>query len=216
MNRLTLILLLLLATLSASAREYGDTAIYQGINLKLDILTPVLEVARSKGQLQSYEVALNCRLAQRYFPTLELGYAFGKTGIDDRIYDGQGGFARVGLDLNGLKKNPNSQNALLVGLRFGGAYQKYDLMNVSMNDNYWQHCLTRNFMGQTRFDCWGEVVGGCQVQIAGGFTMGWYLRLKILMTRKAKEEGVLPYYVPGFGFRDDTNWGLSYYLGWKF
>lgn len=216
MKRLFPILLSLVATLGLSAREYGDSAIYQGINLKLDIFTPVLEAARSKGTLQSYEMAVNCRLSQRYYPTLEMGYAFGKTGIKDCQYKGQGGFARVGLDINGLKKHPESLNALLVGIRFAGAYQQYDLTGVSMNDKYWQHELARDFIGQTRFDCWGEVVGGCQVQIASGFTMGWYLRLKILMTRRTKTEGVLPYYVPGFGYRDDTNWGINYYLGWKF
>lgn len=204
------------ATLVMAAREYNDSAIYQGINLKLDILTPIMEVARSKGSLQSYELALNCRLKQRFFPTLEMGYAFGETGTNTCQYTGHGGFARVGLDLNGLKKHPESPNALLVGVRFAGAYQNYNLIGVSMNDTYWQRTPTRDFLHQKQFDCWGEVVGGCQVQIAGGFTMGWYIRLKVLMTRNAKPDSVLPYYIPGFGYRDDTNWGLNYYWGGNF
>ncbi len=226
-NRLPLITVFLLAAVSLHAaavgdslqvrgtKIYSDSAIYQGINLKLDLFTPVLEAARSRGDLQSYEMALNVRLKQRFYPTLELGYAFGKTTIGECTYDGQGGFAKVGLDINGLKKHPESPNALLVGVRIATAYQGYDLKNVYMNDTFWD-TGRRDFTGLRRCDVWGEIVGGCQVLIVSGFTMGWYIRLKLLFTKTEAHNGPMPYYIPGFGFRDDTNWGISYYLGWKF
>ena len=214
MNRALLILSLCCLALCASAREYADTAIYQGLSLKLDIAMPILEVARSAGKIQSYEAAVNVRLAKRFYPTLEAGFALAERGADGGMHKGQGGFGRVGLDLAVIKKGV-PENNLLIGLRFGGAYQKYDLTNEKIYSNYWGE-QRLNFYDQKRFDCWGEFVAGCQVQVYKGFQMGWYVRMKLLITRKAKEGEVMPYYVPGLGFRKDFNWGLNYYLAYKF
>lgn len=196
-------------------RIYADTAIYQGMNLKLDLGTTLIELGTSRGQVQSYEIAMNWRLKQRYFPTLELGYARASAETASADHWGQGGFARVGLDFNGLKKHPENPNVLLVGLRLGTAVQQYDMTNVSMNSPYWGD-TRRDYMGLIGADCWGEVVAGCQVQVWEGLQMGWYIRLKVLFTRNAKEDSVLPMYIPGFGYRDDTNWGINYYIGYWF
>jgi hypothetical protein len=175
---------------------------------------PILEVARSAGKIQSYEAAINVRLAKRFYPTLEAGFALAERGADGGMHKGQGGFGRVGLDLAVIKKGV-PENNLLIGLRFGGAYQKYDLTNVKIYSNYWGE-QRLNFYNQHRFDCWGEFVAGCQVQVYKSFQMGWYVRMKLLITRNAKEGEVMPYYVPGLGFRKDFNWGLNYYLAYKF
>ncbi len=196
-------------------RIYADTAIYQGMSLKVDIGNTIIELATSKAKVQSYEIAMNWRIKQRLFPTFELGYTLADTQAEGGKHYGQGGFARVGLDLNGLKKHPENPNALLVGLRVGTALQKYDLTQVNLNSGYWGDVYA-DYIGMFQADCWGEVVAGCQVQVWEGFQMGWYLRFKVLFTRKAKDEKVLPYYIPGFGYRDDTNWGINYYLAWSF
>ena len=162
-------------------------AIYQGTQVKLDIASPALIAGISKGQIQHYEIGVNVRLKDRFYPTLEAGYAT------------PGGFIRVGTDINPLKKHPESPHALLVGVRIGTSVQK---------------------KGYT--DCWGEVVAGCQVEIAKvqqtAFYMGWMGRLKILFTRDtiSKNGITLPTYIPGFGNRDNTGWGINYYLGWRF
>ena len=214
MNKFLLILSLLAFALCASAREYADTAVYQGMSVKLDIAMPILELARFGGKIQSYEAAVNVRLAKRFYPTLEAGYALAERGADGGWHKGQGGFGRVGMDLAIVKKGA-TENNMLIGLRVGGAYQDYDLTNVKLYSDYWGE-KQLNFYDQQRFDCWGEFVAGCQVQVYKGFQMGWYLRMKLLFTRKAEGVGVVPYYVPGFGFRKDFNWGFNYYLAYKF
>jgi len=195
---------------------YNDSAIYQGVNLKLDLFNTIYYLAKYKTELQTYEIALNVRLKQRFYPTLELGYTTG--GIETRgtRWDGQGGWASVGLDFNGLKKGLETQNALLVGVRVGTALQQYDLSNVKVEDYYWKTRQYTDFTKQFHTDCWGEVVAGCQVQVYGGLMMGWYLRLKLLFTRKVDSTEPYPYFIPGFGYRDYTQWGISYYIGWKF
>ena len=223
-SRLLLILSLLLlvsrvsATTDANApvqpKVYADTAIYQGMSIKLDIAMPILELARSAGKVQDYEMALNVRLAKRFYPTLELGYAIADVTADGGHYSGQGGFMRLGMDLSALKKGVGD-NCLMVGLRFGGAYQGFQITDIPVYGDYWQMPNT-NYYNQHKFDCWGEIVAGCQVQIWKGFQMGWYIRMKLLFTRTDKQGDALPAYLPGFGYRNDTNWGINYFLGYKF
>ncbi len=196
-------------------RIYGDSALYQGMSLKVDIGNTLLELGLSKTKIQSYEMAMNWRIKQRFFPTLELGYARGEGATDGADYTGQGGFARMGLDFNGLKKHPESPNALLVGVRIGTAVQQYDLTGVTLNSTYWGE-QKADYLKQIGADCWGEVVAGCQVQVWEGLQMGWYVRFKVLFTRTAKDNHILPYYLPGYGYRQDTNWGVNYYIGYWF
>jgi hypothetical protein len=72
-------------------------------------------------------------------------------------------------------------------------------------------------------DCWGEIIAGCQVEIAKvqktAFYMGWMGRFKVLFTRDKEgltADQMKPIYIPGFGNRDNIGWGLNYYLGWRF
>lgn len=212
---LTILIVFCLISWDLQAREYGDSAIFQGVLVKLDLLNPVLEVARSKGKLQTYELAVSVRLKNRYYPTLEGGYAFGKTGASGGDYKGNGGFIRAGLDINGLRSSAASPHALLVGLRVGTSIQNYDLLNVKTNSPFWNPDLLVDYRNNHGIDAWGEVLAGCNVNIASGFYMGWTVRLKLLFTRKAKGNGVTPYYIPGYGFRDNINWGVNYYIGWR-
>ena len=196
--------LLLLCVSAGAADSTTVTApkasIYQGMTIKLDIGSAAITPAISKGQLQQYELAMNWRLKDRFYPTLELGYAGGRAHRGDSIsYNAHGGFVRVGCDINPLKKHPDSPHALLVGIRVGTGVQA------------------------KKTDCWGEIILGCQVEIAKvrntAFYMGWMGRLKILFTRE--KEGLLasemaPIYIPGFGDRSNVGWGVSYHLGWKF
>lgn len=167
--------------------------VYGGTQIKLDILSPILTPALNNWNMQQYELAVNVQLARRFYPTLELGYAGGKTHNDSVQYNGQGGFARIGCDINPLKKHPESPHALLVGIRVGTAIQ-----------NNWET------------DCWGEIIVGCQVNIAKGFYMGWMGRLKLLFTREKEGQSTRPIYIPGFGERSNVGWGANYYLGYKF
>ena len=79
--------------------------IYNSTQVKLDILSPILTPGLNEWQIQHYEMAVNVRLANRFYPTLEAGYAT------------PGGFVRAGADICPFKKHPESPHALLIGLR---------------------------------------------------------------------------------------------------
>ena len=188
----------------------ANDSIYNGTQIKLDILSPIIVPAITDWKIQNYEIVTNVRLARRFYPTLELGYTGGKMAQGDSIsYSGQGGFFRVGADINPLKKHPESPHALLIGLRLGTAVQGFS--------------NGAGLRSGTAADCWGEIVAGCQVEIATvgktAFYMGWMGRIKFLFTRE--KEGIpstdmTAIYIPGYGKRDNIGWGANYYLGWRF
>lgn len=221
MKRKSLCNIVLLLLLSVAAFAKNDS-IYCGTTVKLDIASPVIVPAANNWKIQQYEVAVNVRLAQRYYPTFELGYAGGsKTRGDSITYSGQGGFFRIGCDINPLRKHPESPHAMLIGVRLGSAVQQMEQINEG----------TSKISG-VRGDCWGEIVAGCQVEIAKvnqtAFYMGWMGRFKCLFTRsyvvktpangqeapRQKIQNAI--YIPGYGKRDNIGWGLSYHLGWRF
>lgn len=201
---IVLVLLLSAVAYAADTTQVAKLPVYQGVTLKIDLGAAALEGVLSKGKLQQYEMAANVRLARRFYPTFEAGLGGGRAERGDSIqYHAYGGFFRVGCDINPLKRHPGSPHALLAGVRIGSAFQP------------------------RRADCWAEIVLGCQVQVwankrstmQGGIYMGWQGRLKIMLTKEASgltAAEMAPIYVPGFGYRGDTAWGLSYHIGYKF
>ncbi len=213
---LTLILGCWIACHTAKAAEADSTqnAIYQGMQLKLDLGSPILEIARSSAKVQTYEMAVNVNILQRFFPTFEAGYAQADRTLTAGTFSGKGGFARVGLDLAALKKKRENPHKLLVGIRVATAVQDYTMTDLTMNDSYWQTTPTMNFH-DVRCDVWGEITAGIQVQVYKAFYMGWAVRLKALFTR-GKDGEPTAYYIPGYGYKDDMNFGFNYYLAWNF
>lgn len=148
-------------------KRYADTAIYQGIQLKLDIGNMVVEMIRTEAKVLSFEGAMSIRLKNRFYPTFEFGYANAHALSGGGHSDGDGAFMKVGLDVNGLRKHPESPNALLVGLRVGTGLQDYQLSQVAVCDPYWQTAELLNTDHQFRCDVWGEIVAGCQAADLG-------------------------------------------------
>ena len=106
LNKVIILTAFLALSLVGRAGEgLSSDSIYGGTQVKIDILSPVLTPGLNNWQMQHYEIAANVQLAHRFYPTLELGYAGGKTHNDSVQYNGQGGFARIGCDINPLKKH---------------------------------------------------------------------------------------------------------------
>ena len=191
-RRAYILLLLLLACAGAFAapRQYADSAVYQGINFKVDIGNALYQSIRTLGGTQQYEAAVNVNLMKRFYPVMELGY----------------------MRANDSAAGRNSDYFLTVGLRAGMSLQTYEQWGINLNDPYWQ---TPPYLmeDKARFDAWGEVVAGVQVKVAGGFHMGWAIRLHFLFTGNY---GLFqPYYIPGFGCKDSNIFAFNYYLGWR-
>ncbi len=196
-----------------SAAVPADEPIYQGMCLRVDILNPAFELMRSDWHSYAMEAALSVRLKGRFFPTLEFGHA-GRflqekadrtKNLPDSLYCGNGQFARLGLDINPLKKHPNSRSVMLIGVRLGTGWQKIGgkVSDTTLRD-------------QWIADVWGEVLAGVQVDVYKGFNMGWAVRMKFLFTKNSHTNADIPYYIPGLGYRNDMNWDFDYFIGYTF
>lgn len=197
----------------AFPREYGDSAVYQGINVKLDLGNTAYGLFTSKGAVQQYEGLINVNLLKKYYPTMELGYMLASGEAAGGQYKGQGGFTRLGLDLNPLRKGRNNDYMLTVGMRVGMAVQGFRQWDITLHDPYWG-TLPYEYEKKGRFDAWGEVVAGLQVKVVSRLHMGWALRIKFLFTETTGE--MQPYYIPGFGCRESNGFSFNYYIGWRF
>lgn len=191
----------------------GDTvSIYQGLQLKLDLGNLVYELGMSHGKTQSYEIVCNVRLKGRFYPTIEAGVVpTAHTSGEGGTYDGHGGFARLGMDLNPFR-NTAGRSAFIIGVRYANAWQKYHYDYLAVAGQYWPTIQLPQTQYR-RFDAWFEVLLGVQVQVHKAFYMGLDVRLKVLGSRTNKYgNGIVPAYIPGFGERSDTNYGFHYYV----
>ena len=216
MKRLVLLIFILCPFAVVFGKEYADSAIYQGLSIKVDIGNTIFEMTRSNADIQSYEMAANVRLKNRFFPTLEGGFVTAKVQSEGGNYDGNGGFLRAGLDIYPLKDLPDASH-ILVGLRYANAMQHYHLNHLTNHNTYWEPEHRLNLPNTFRFDCWFEIVASLNVQVYKNFYMGWCVRIKILFTEdNATGAGYVPTYIPGFGYRSGgTNYGFNYYVGVK-
>ncbi len=189
--------------------------IYEGTALKVDLFNPLYALFGSGGEIQAYEALVHVNLQNKYFPTIEAGYAHvSHTAKNEAAFNGGGVFSRIGADFNLMKKNKESGNYFLGGLRFGMAQQKFSITGIHITDGYWNTSQTISYPDRTKFDCWAEVVGGAHVKVYKGFNMGWSVRFKFLITRK--EEVLHTWYIPGFGYKANTTFGFNYYIGYTF
>jgi len=196
-------------------REYADSAVYQGMNIKLDVGNTVYTLASTRAQRQQYEIAVNANFLNKFYPTVELGYGLSHDVAAGGTYDGQGAFTRLGIDINPLRKGRNRDYALLAGLRLGVGLQQFSLTGVNLHDDYWNPSgVFYDYPAKFRADCWGELVAGLQIKVVGPFTMGWYARIHFLFTGSVGDHQ--PYYIPGFGCVDASNFTFNYYVGYRF
>lgn len=193
-----------------------NDSIFRGFSLKFDVFNPIYNTLSTSGRTSDAEVALNVNLLNSYFPALELGFAScTHTALNSATYSGRGVFTRIGSDFNIMKDKSNSDYLFFVGLRAGMVWQDFDINNINVDGNYWGGGVLIQFADVSRFDAWGEVLAGVQVNVFRGFNMGWTLRYKYLLT-KTTDGDPNAWYVPGFGPYSDSLWGFNYYIGYTF
>ncbi len=199
----------------AEEEEVVEIPLYQGMGVKLDLGNSIYEAAISAGKGMSVEAMVYANLKRKYLPTVEVGYgALKRTANNDATFEGKGAFMRLGCDFN-IMKNKNIENMFLLGVRWGAAVQQCTIGNIIISDPYWDITQTLPARQMARFDCWGEVVGGVQVDVYKGFIMGWNVRIKALFTT-VQEGKYSPAYIPGFGHNNNTTFSFNYYIGYKF
>ena len=204
----------------AQQTEKIDTIpLWNGFRVELDIALPIFSAI---GLSESYttEGAVQFNLKHKYFPVVELGVSGikNKVSANDATFNTDGIFGRIGVDMNLLKRKPGnrfSDNLFLVGGRIATSSFSYDLMNVTITDDYWSTTEVRNYPNTRATKWWFEAVVGMRVEVVQNIFLGWNVRMKSLLGTDT-EGKIYPYFVPGYGRWQPSNWAFNYTIGYKF
>lgn len=169
-----------------------------GMSVSFNIFPPVLNMFGS--QFGSYEGALTLDLHHRFFPQGTAGVGFCNETNDNGVkYECPAlPFFKAGMlynfNYNDLK--PNDFYGALI--RFGYAYSKSDISNLSYTDGLWNKIDDISIDNLEAHSVWMELGGFIKVQVIDHVSLGWDITFKPFL-HKGKTGHGEPYYVPGYG-----------------
>lgn len=145
---------------------------------------------------------------------IEAGYLDYKYSQYNYSYKSNGVFARLGADFNLLQPSASAgKHWAGIGIRYGIGFFKAETPSFEYN-NYWgsygssipSRASTGHFL---------EVAPGVRTELFRNFSMGWNIRLKLLVAGGGGKD-LRPIYFPGYGNSGKrTAAGISYYLSWN-
>lgn len=214
-------ILLLLPIANSTAQkttEKNDTTNqWQGINTEIDI-APILSKLWSQSHTNTYQAMIQANISNKYFPVIELGWANTHKVINGTTFQTQSYFGRVGIDFNLLKSKNSKEkinNYLLAGVRLAANPFEYNISNLKITNPYWggEQVIHKN--GIKAIKLWLELNIGVRVAIYQNIYMGWNIRNKRLIGKTTEGE-LTPWYIPGYGINNSSNWGMNYIIGYRF
>lgn len=145
----------------------------------------------------------------RYYLAVEAGRWERKFQTEEEDYSNSGNYARIGVDVNFLKKDPD-KNMFFFGARYGwGTYSEN--FSVTTVDPVWG----TNTINYTNTDIkagWFELTTGLRVKMLKFFWMGYTARYKFGLNTN-EPRGFVSYDVPGYGkTANPSTWGFNYQL----
>lgn len=195
--------------------------VFRGVSAHIDIASPLMGKIIDRS-IKNAEALVDVNLLDKYFPVLEVGYAYlDKVGANGIAYTAQAPFFKLGANFNLLKsvdkkgKRKNMDSYGYLGLRYGLSPVRYDLSGVTVEDGYWGGSAPVDFPTKVAYAGWGEIVAGVRVDMIKGFTMGWSVRFKSFLHTNISPKAQM-WYVPGYGNSDGSAFSFNYTLGYTF
>ena len=183
---------------------------FKGINLSTDIFG---YISSFLDDGKSGEIAIEANLGDRFFPTIEVGYA--DIDITDENfgihYKSSAPYFRTGLNYNFSYQKGKIQrpNYFYGALRFGCSKMKYDVSSPPLQDPVWGGEVPFSFSNVSGFASWIELGVGMNAQIWKRLRMGWCIRYKARLNSVNRENTKIGY-IPGFGTNRHTRFGATY------
>lgn len=213
-----IISILILKGLHLSAQESEKINILKAIDIGVDIAGPAGKFFEpGKTDLEMSVIAGGFK---NFYFTLEGGMLNFDMDVNDTIksynYSSSGQFFRIGFDFNTFKKNlPGENNYVLFGMRYGFSSMKHNADNIVISDDKWSD-WQGSFSQSNINSHWLELTGGIRVHLYKNLGVGWTARFKY-MIKQGGEDGVTPYYNPGYGKgANDLTIGFTYSVYYTF
>ncbi len=146
----------------------------------------------------AFEANIKTNFKKRMFFVGSLG--FENVSFDDKSYEykSDGLYGRVGFDYDiFIVDEPNNNDNILFGLRYGFAVQDHGSDNITIEDPYWGNYTTA-ISSYTVNSHWIELVAGLRTELFNNFYLSFYARLKTKIASN-NAEIMEPYRIPGYG-----------------
>jgi hypothetical protein len=145
---------------------------------------------------------------------IEAGYLDYKYSQYNYDYLSKGAFTRIGVDFNLLKPEMSLGKYWAgIGLRYGLSIFNSGTPSFQY-ENYWGTVIS-SIVSQKRTGHFIEVEPGVRTELFKNFSMGWTIRLKLLISGGGGKD-LSPIYFPGYGNGGNrTAAGISYFLTWN-
>lgn len=145
---------------------------------------------------------------------IEVGHLKYKYSQYNYDYATSGIFTRLGVDFNLLKPEISLGKYWAgIGLRYGLSVFSSETP-VFQHENYWG-TVTSSLPSKTSIGHFLEIAPGVKTELFKNFSMGWTIRLKLLLSGGGGKD-LRPIYFPGYGNGGKrTTAGISYYFTWN-
>ena len=171
----------------------------QGLSFGFDV-APIIMRFINKEQTG---LAFNARygFAKRWWAGAEAGYENVKYDKQDYSYESNGMFLRIGADYDiFMSRDYPTNNNILIGARYGYAWQNHESSNFEILDTYWGSY--KGSVKKTPVNShWLEALFGLRCEMLPNIYMAWSFRCKVRLTSTHSDE-MNPYAIAGLGKYD--------------
>lgn len=190
-----------------------DTVLFPlKIRAGLDIAGPVIYLTDKNNMNIEGHISFDRNEKMSY--ALEGGYLDYSYSQYNYNFLCKGAFARLGVDFNLLKPEVSTgKHWAGLGLRYGLSIFRSETTSF-YHENYWG-LVTSSIPSKTSAGHFLEVSPGVRTELFRNFSIGWNIRLKLLISGGGGRD-LKPIYFPGYGSGGKrTAAGISYYLVWN-
>lgn len=213
MRRISEYSISLLLFLTASNLFAQDTVFFPlKLRVGVDIAGPGIYLSdKNNLNLEGY---FSFDKSEKMAYVTEVGYLNYKYSQYNYDYASKGIYARIGVDFNLLKPETSKGKYWAgIGLRYGISLFNSETPSFQY-ENYWG-TVVASLPSKKSIGHFLEVAPGVKTEIFRNFSMGWTIRLKLLISG-GEGKDLRPIYFPGYGNGGKrTAAGISYFLTWN-
>lgn len=174
--------------------------LWNAVTVGVNIWDPIMRILGQ--QYGGADVWAELSLHNRYKPVIEFGLSAANITPEEMNYTFKSSLApyfKLGINYN-IFYNSNSNYQFNVGLRYAFTTYSYEVVNVTVNEGYWDDPSHFSLPSARSTAGWLEVVAGVKVLIAKPVSLGWNVKYCAKLHESAAPYGE-PMYIPGFGKR---------------
>ena len=203
---------ILLFPVISQIRAQDSINLQMKIRLGADLYGPVTYF--TDRNILSTEGFLSVDIDSNKSVVIEAGYLDFKYSQYNYDYFSRGAFIRLGVDFNLIDPVVASGKYYAgIGLRYGLSIFRSEVPFLK-HDNYWGN-VEGSVPPSTYRAHFIEVSPGIRTELFRNFTIGWAIRLRILIY-SATGKDIKAIYIPGFGDGSKSfSPGINYYLIWS-